>query len=101
MMAVQPHRPCMFVLNELPNITIAKAYRYALAWIKVLMDDGYASYNFPKIIEQANAMLWETKLLYQQRKDIPLTDLMSCEKCPVRVYKKTECPFCKVKEQEV
>lgn len=101
MMAVQPHRPCMFVLEELPNITIAKAYRYVLAWTKALIDDGYASYNFPTIIDQTKDLLWETKLLYQQRKGIPLNDLISCEKCPVRVYKKTECPFCKVKEQEV
>ena len=98
MEAVQPHRPCIFVLEELPNISIAKAYRYILAWIKVLMDNGYVCYNYPKIISQANAMLWETKLLYQQCKDIPLTERMSCEKCPVRVYKKTECPFCKVKK---
>ena len=59
------------------------------------------SLSYPTIIDQTKDLLWETKLLYQQRRDIPLTDLMSCEKCPVKVYKKTECPFCTVKEQEV
>lgn len=98
MVAVQPHRPCAFVLEELSQITIAKAYRYILAWIKILMDHGYVCYNYPKIINQANAMLWETKLLYLQRKDFPLTELISCEKCPVRVYKKKECPFWKARE---
>lgn len=100
MESVQPHRPCMFVLEELHQITISKAYRYILAWIKILMDNGYVSHNYPKIINQANAMLWETQLLYQQRKENPLTDLMLCDKCPVRVYKKKECPSWKAREQD-
>lgn len=98
METVRPHRPCVFVLEELPNITIAKEYRYVLAWMRRLIDEGYICYNYQMMINQANAMLWETELLYQQRKDILLADLMSCEKCPVRVYKKKECLFCKVKE---
>ena len=96
MEAVQPHRPCVFVLEELPNISIAKAYRYVLVWIKILMDNGYVCYNYPKIINQAKELLWETQLMYLQRKDTPLADLMSCEKCSVRVYKKQECSLCKV-----
>lgn len=98
MEATQPHRPCMFVLEELPNISIAKAYRYILAWIKILMDNGFGCYNYHKVIDQTKDLLWETELLYQQRKDMPLTKLMLCEKCPVRVYKKKACPFCKVKK---
>ena len=100
MAAVQPYRPCVFVLEELPNITIAKAYRYVLVWMKIWMDNGYVSYNYPKMIDQTKDLRWETQLLYQQRKDISLSELMSCEECPARIYKKKECPFYQAKKQD-
>lgn len=100
MKAVHPHRPCVFILEELLNISIAKAYRYVLAWIRILRENGYECYNYPTTLEQANDLLFETERLYLQRKEASLQDVLSCEKCPVKVYKKRKCAFCNVNTKE-
>ena len=96
MKAVHPHRPCVFVLEELTNISIAKAYRYVLVWTRLLLENGYQSYNYQTTVDQANDLLFETERLYLQRKETSLQAVLSCEKCPVKVYKKCECEFCNV-----
>lgn len=95
MHAVEPYRPCMHVLEEISNVTAVRAYRYVLAWMRVLIEYGYTCYNFQGQIDQANDLLWETQKLYDVRKDECLDELMSCERCQVRAYKREQCPFCK------
>ena len=93
MYAVKPHRPCMHVLEEVPQVTVVRAYRYVLAWIRIFIENGYTCYNYDSIIDEANDMLWETQKLYDARKDECLDELLSCERCQVRVYKREQCPF--------
>ena len=93
MRAVEPHRPCMHVLEEVPQVTEVRAYRYVLAWIRILMEHGYTCYNHQGQIDQANDLLWETQKLYDARRDECLDELLSCEWCQVRVYKRAQCPF--------
>lgn len=93
MRSVTPNRPCMHVLEEIPHITAVRAYRYVLAWIRILIEQGYTCYNYQCQIDQANDMLSETKKLYDARKDECLDELMSCECCQVKVYNRERCPF--------
>lgn len=95
MRAVEPHRPCMYVLEELPKITAVRAYRYVLVWMRILMEQGYTCYNYQTQINQANALLWSNQKLYDVRRDECSKELMSCERCQVSVYKRTRCPFLK------
>lgn len=93
MYAIEPHRPCMHVLEEVPQVTEVRAYRYVLAWIRIFMEHGYTCYNYQELLDQANDMQWTTKKLHDARKDECLDELLSCERCQVRVYKRERCPF--------
>ncbi|MBR5315009.1 MAG: hypothetical protein IKU45_06330 [Clostridia bacterium] len=93
MHAIEPHRPCMHVLEEVPQVTEVRTYRYVLAWIRIFMEHGYTCYNYQELLDQANDMQWTTKKLYDARKDECLDELLSCERCQVRVYKRAQCPF--------
>ncbi len=100
MYAVEPHRPCMHVLEEVPRVTEVRAYRYTLAWMRILMEQGYICYNYQEQIDQANDLLWSTQKLYDTRKDECLDNLLSCAQCQVRVYKRERCPFLESKMAE-
>lgn len=89
---VEPHRPCMHVLEEIPRVTEVRAYRYVLAWMRILMEQGYTCYNYQGQIDQANDLLWSTQKLYDARRDECLGNLLSCAQCQVRVYKRERCP---------
>ena len=100
MHAAEPLRPCMHVLEEVPHVTEVRAYRYALAWMRILMEQGYTCYNYQEQIDQANDLLWSTQKLYDTRKNVCLDELLSCERCQVRVYKRERCPFLESKMAE-
>lgn len=100
MHAVEPYRPCMYVLEEVPKVTEVRAHRYVLAWIRIFMEHGYTCYNYQELLDQANDMQWTTKKLYDARKDECLDELLFCERCQVRVYKRERCPFLESKMAE-
>ena len=93
MHAAEPHRPCMHVLEEMPRVTEVRAYRYVLAWMRILMEQGYTCCNYQGQIDQANDLLWSTQKLYDARKDECLGNLLSCAQYQVSVYKREQCPF--------
>ncbi len=88
---LKPSRPCLFVLEELPQTTIPEANNYLLVWLKILLENNYISFNNPKIIEQSKQLYFQNKRLYEERKYRNLQDIFSCENCMMPKYKNQIC----------
>ena len=91
--AVKPHRPCVFVLEELPRATIPKAYAHVLVWMKIMMEQGYTSFNYETSIEQAEHLYYEQNERYLERRECDMNDLLVCDRCEKPVFKNMPCPF--------
>lgn len=89
---IYPNRPCLFVLEE-ANATVSDIYKYKLVWLKIFLTNGFESYNYQKMLDSTRELHIKTKKLYEERKDIDLKNILSCENCFVQTYKHTLCPL--------
>lgn len=83
-------RPCVFILDEIKD-TERVAVRYKIVWTKIFMEKGYKSFNNKAINEYAKDLDLQNQILYKNRKDINLEELLSCENCFVKTYKTMKC----------
>ena len=101
MLDCQPERPCMHILEELPDSTISQAHKHILAWVRILLENGYTCYNPPGTIEQAQSLKLSTAKLYCERRDMDLSEILCCQNCEVCVYKKEHCKHMNVIDQDL
>lgn len=88
---IKPHRPCLFILEELKNSTRAEANKLVLVWLKILIENGYKSYNNPKFINLTNHLYFYNQRLYEERKNTKLEQMFLCENCFIPNYKNIIC----------
>ncbi len=89
--ALHALRPCLFILEDLPKSTIHEAYGHILAWIRVLMESGYRCFNYQTTIERSQDLNFKNQQKYEERKNINVQDLLSCDKCMKPTYKRVTC----------
>ena len=91
----------MHILEELPDSTISQAHKHILAWVRILLENGYTCYNPPGTIEQAQSLKLSTAKLYCERRDMDLSEILCCQNCEVCVYKKEHCKHMNVIDQDL
>lgn len=74
-------QPQLFILEELRDITKANAYGYVLVWLKILLENQYASYNAQATKDQSTELYFNNRRLYEERKDVRLEELFSEQNC--------------------
>lgn len=89
--AINPSRPCLFILEELPYTTISEANNHLLVWLKILIENNYTSFNTHKIIEQSKQLYFRNKQLYEERKVLNIPNIFTCENCKMPKYKNHIC----------
>lgn len=87
---ISPQRPCIFILEN-GYLTKSEAYIFMLIWIKIFLENGYACFNSQKIIDQAINLNNANKQLYDNRKQLNLNSIISCNKCFIPIYKNIVC----------
>lgn len=85
-------KPCCFALDEL-NCTAVHAYRYVIVWTKIFMEQGFINLDTSSVIDYANNLLSENIPLYEERKNINLTEITSCKNCLFHDYGRIKCPL--------
>lgn len=88
---LSPNRPCLFILEEVNDITCRQAFRRMIVWARLLMDKGYQCYNGQTFLDKANELFFETSLIYEELKDVAIEDIFSCTKCLVPTYRNMPC----------
>ncbi len=97
---IKPNRPCLFVLEELPNATQNETYNHLLVWLKILLENNYTSFNNEPTITSAKRISPRNLPLYEKRKRTNLKLITACERCLVSVYKNQTCVNYKTLEAE-
>ncbi len=97
---IKPNRPCLFVLEELPNSTLNETYNRLLVWQKILLDNDYTSCNHEPLIKAAQQVAPRNIPLYEERKSANLTLITSCERCLAATHNKQICPYYKPTDDE-
>lgn len=87
---IKPDYACLFMIEE-TNSSISDTYKIILVWIKILIENGYESYNYQKTIEASKTLSPANKILYDARKNISLEQMFSCKNCVVPFYKNKKC----------
>ena len=83
-------RPCCFELNRL-YCTKVEAYRHVIAWTKIFVEQGYQNIDRGNVSEYINDIFGETKQIYENYKQIVLSEEFACSKCQFPVYKRKIC----------
>ena len=73
-------KPCCFALETL-DCTKVEAYNRVVVWTKILMEKGYENLDKGSTICYANDLLDKNIPLYEERKKIPLSELLDCKSC--------------------
>ena len=87
-----PDRPCLFLL-ETVTCNQNEATRYLIVWIKLLNEQGYTCMNREVLREMSEDLTLDSMMLYLERKNVDLTQLLTCEHCCVKTYGRVTCPY--------
>lgn len=83
-------RPCLFELEEVV-CTKVEAFNYVVVWTKIFHECGYKSLNKGNIMTYIDDLLDKNVPLYNERKNVNVIDLTTCEKCLVSTYNRKTC----------
>ncbi len=78
--------PQMYLLEELDTVAV-DAYRHCVAWIKYFVEHGYRSIAQKTTNTYAETLLEDTRVIYDQIKNLPLEGVLSEEKLLVNSVK--------------
>ena len=85
------YRPCLFILEDLKEITSYETDNYVFVWTKIIIENGYKCYNGNGLIKLSEQLNYQNKRLYNKRKDTKLDEIFSCENCLIPSYKNALC----------
>ena len=87
---ISPERPCLFVLETFHG-TVRQATNLMIVWTKIFMEKGYESYNRAELLEMVDNLYLDTKIEYDNRRNMEIGQLISCDKCIIPTYNYTTC----------
>lgn len=85
--------PCLFVLEEV-NCTKVEAFSFVIVWTKIFHESGYESLQQGNVMDYKEELFDNNQVLYEQRKNIDIKDLVSCKNCKVQTYNHKKCLHC-------
>lgn len=84
--------PCLFVLEEVETTKVL-AYRYVVVWTKILSEAGYVGLDQGNVSVYKDDLSDQNVLLYNERKNVDLPSLLTCEHCLVKIYNRAHCRY--------
>jgi len=86
--------PCLFVLETI-NSTKVEAYNYVIAWTKIFSEAGYTNINEGNILNYIADLHENNLLIYNERKDKSIEQILDCNNCLVSNYGRKQCSLYK------
>lgn len=82
--------PCIFILEELFS-TKVEAYKYVIIWTKIFIENSYNCLDHGNILNYITELYENNLLLYNERKNININEIIDCKKCLVSNYNRKKC----------
>lgn len=91
--------PCLFVLETI-NSTKVEAYNHVIAWTKIFLEAKYTNLNEGNILNYIADLHENNLLIYNERKEKELEQILNCNNCLVSNYGRKQCRLYKGEHNE-
>ena len=82
--------PCLTILREV-KCTKSEAYKHVVAWTKLFVDAGFEPLNTGAILDYIEEFKHKSQAIYDEIKDVNLSEICSCNACVVSNYGWEKC----------
>lgn len=82
--------PCFFILEKLYS-TKVEAYNYVIVWTKIFIENGYKNLDHGNILNYISELYEHNLLLYNEKNNYKLEEIIRCENCIVSNYNRKKC----------